>query len=72
MNQNDISTKAFRVPKLLWKKFKMICANEGLPVSTKLSQLMSDYIGTPGTTASANKTLNKSVNGQSKAHNVVS
>ena len=50
----------------------MICANEGLPVSTKLSQLMSDYIGTPGTTASANKTLNKSVNGQSKAHNVVS
>ena len=72
MNQNDISTKAFRVPKLLWKKFKMICANEGLPVSTKLSQLMSDYIGTPGTTASASETLNESVNGQSEAHNVVS
>ena len=72
MNQNDISTKAFRVPKLLWKKFKMICANEGLPVSTKLSQLMSDYICTPGTTASANETLNESANGQSEAHNVVS
>ena len=72
MNQNDISTIAFRVSKLLWKKFKMICASEGLPVSTKLSQLMNDYIGTPSTTASANKTLNESVNGQSKAHNIVS